>query len=336
VIEIIEQTFIKNKKRYRPFLKKSKVKNKTCSKMLQRAICDFASDCSFEKTQKKLKEHYKVEICTETIRKITLYHAKKAKEINHKQNQSEDITKLIIAETDGSMVPLVETLENIGDKRKNRKLFWKEYRLATLQAQGSVNWLYAASDGSLETLENNLRNISSRVGYKYNTKVLAIGDGALWVKELMEKVYGCNAQFLIDFFHLCDYLANASEAFENKNEWIKHAKDTVKSGKIETILSELKTTSKKRQNHEGLNRCIKYIENRKGQFEYKVAIDKKLPIGSGKIESSHRNIIQQRLKKPGAWWKQNSAENMINLRILRANGDWERLWNDQNKENLAA
>ena len=144
-IEIIEQTFIKDKKRYRPFLENSKIRNKICSKILQRAICDFASDCSFEQTNKKLKEHYKVDICIETIRKITLLHAKKARELNKKQNQHKNAVKQIIAETDGSMVPLVEIQEDIGDKRKKRKLLWKEYRLAAIQSLGSIDWLYAVS-----------------------------------------------------------------------------------------------------------------------------------------------------------------------------------------------
>ena len=67
VIKIVEQTFLKTKKRYRPFLIKSKIRHKRCSQKLQRIICDFASDCSFEQTQKKLKEHYNIDLCVETI-----------------------------------------------------------------------------------------------------------------------------------------------------------------------------------------------------------------------------------------------------------------------------
>ena len=71
VIKVVEQTFLKEKKRYRPFLIKAKISSKGCSKKLQRVICDFASDCSFEQTSKKIKEHYELELCVETIRKTT-------------------------------------------------------------------------------------------------------------------------------------------------------------------------------------------------------------------------------------------------------------------------
>ena len=42
---------------------------------------------------------------------------------------------------------------------------------------------------------------------------------------------------------------------------------------------------------------------RKDQLNYKGAIAAGLPIGSGEIESSHRFVIQERLKIPGAWWQ---------------------------------
>ncbi len=41
---------------------------------------------------------------------------------------------------------------------------------------------------------------------------------------------------------------------------------------------------------------VRYMKNRPGQFEYKTAIDQQLPIGSGKIESAHRSLIQKRPK----------------------------------------
>ena len=53
---------------------------------------------------------------------------------------------------------------------------------------------------------------------------------------------------------------------------------------------------------------VRYMKNRPGQFEYKTAIDQQLPIGSGKIESAHRSLIQKRLKLPGAWWKKQNAD----------------------------
>ena len=48
-----------------------------------------------------------------------------------------------------------------------------------------------------------------------------------------------------------------------------------------------------------------------------------LPIGSCEIESAHRYIIRKRMKIAGVWWKESNAGNMLSLRVMRADGDWE-------------
>ena len=72
--------------------------------------------------------------------------------------------------------------------------------------------------------------------------------------------------------------------------------------------------------------CHRYLSNRKDQLDYKGAIEKGLPIGSGEIESAHRYVIQKRLKLPGAWWITDNVESMLRLRVVRANDDWQEYW----------
>ena len=74
--------------------------------------------------------------------------------------------------------------------------------------------------------------------------------------------------------------------------------------------------------------CHRYIRNRSNCLDYKTTLAEGLPIGSGEIESAHRHVIQKRLKIAGAWWKIDNADKMLALRVLRANGDWNRYWSD--------
>jgi hypothetical protein len=75
-----------------------------------------------------------------------------------------------------------------------------------------------------------------------------------------------------------------------------------------------------------VRRCHHYLSDRRNQLNYRDALAKDLPIGSGEIESAHRNIAQQRLKRPGARWRVKHAEYMLALRITRRNDDWEAYW----------
>ena len=45
-------------------------------------------------------------------------------------------------------------------------------------------------------------------------------------------------------------------------------------------------------------------------------------IGSGAIESAHRNVLHKRLKQPGQRWSKKGLQNMINLRVLNKSGHW--------------
>ena len=53
-----------------------------------------------------------------------------------------------------------------------------------------------------------------------------------------------------------------------------------------------------------------------------------LPVGSGKVESTHRSLMQKRLKKPATWWLKSNADKRADLRTLRGNGQWELLWQE--------
>jgi len=69
--------------------------------------------------------------------------------------------------------------------------------------------------------------------------------------------------------------------------------------------------------------AYRYLTNRKNQLDYKGALEAKLPIGSGLIESGNRHVLQSRLKIPGAFWLTENAEEMAQLLVLRKNGGWE-------------
>lgn len=72
----------------------------------------------------------------------------------------------------------------------------------------------------------------------------------------------------------------------------------------------------------------RYLSGRLEQLDYAGAHARKRPIGSGEIESGHRHVIQERLKRAGSWWKEANAEAMLGLRVARANQRWDSYWNN--------
>ena len=68
------------------------------------------------------------------------------------------------------------------------------------------------------------------------------------------------------------------------------------------------------------------MSERRAHLDYAGARTAGLEIGSGEIESGHRHVIQQRLKRAGSWGKETNAEAMLGLRVARANQLWSRYW----------
>jgi hypothetical protein len=69
-----------------------------------------------------------------------------------------------------------------------------------------------------------------------------------------------------------------------------------------------------------------YMSERQQHMDYAGARAAGLPIGSGEVEGGHRHVLQKRLKIAGAWWLEPNAERMLQLRTVRANGDWDKYW----------
>jgi hypothetical protein len=293
--------------------------------LLERKIIDFALDSSFGKISKKMKEHYNIDVPKSSCQKITQNHGKKITE-TFLMKPSNGKENCIIAECDGVMVPIVKMNDEKQDKRKTRKSEWKEVKLSLAKKQGSIDKIYLATIGSREKAGDQLKKCVKKIGLGNTTKIHFVGDGASWIAEQVERVFGTQATYLIDFYHLSEYLAEASEiCSEKKKKWLTVQQEKMKNNKLKEVIKELEKHLPN-DKEEKIKKCLRYMKNRTNKFDYKNAIENNLPIGSGKIESANKSIVQKRLKIPGAWWLTETVEYMLRLICLRENGDWENYW----------
>jgi len=321
----------------RPFVRSAKVKPLGCSRPLQRAITDFAADQPFAQARGKLREHYGFEIGESTIQRITFAHAEamfEADQADCEFPESQGLSKPIIVETDGGMVPIVEPDGCQPDKRKGKKLAWREAKLSLAHVLGSRTPVYAgAIEGGVEVAGRQLLKCAVRAGFGSHSRVHAVGDGAPWIVGQIEEQFGEQGDYLIDFYHVCEYLSAAAEAIAPdaavRKGWMETQKEALKSGRLGTTLQALVGSCEPAtvdDEQAPVRRCHRYLSARANQLNYRRALAEGLPIGSGEIESAHRYVAQQRLKRPGAWWSVKHADYMLALRITRINGDWDAYW----------
>ena len=230
----------------RPFVLGAKVNPLWCSRPLQRAIVDFAADQLFAQARAKLEEHYGFAIGESTIQRITFAHAEAMHE-SHRRDlefpETPGLSKPIVVETDGGMVPIVEPNREGKDKRKGKTLSWREAKLSLAHAQGSCTPVYAGS----------IRAGSKRPGAgRFPARFApawgelphhAVGDGAPWIVGQIEQQFGDQGCYLIDFYHVCEYLAAASAAIAPdpvaRDAWMETQKEALRGGRLDAVMRAL-------------------------------------------------------------------------------------------------
>jgi hypothetical protein len=286
-----------------------------------------------------LKEHYRIEVPASAARLITQGHAQACLQRQELSSDSHrEGVRLLIAQMDGTNVPVVKIPEkseknSIKDRRKLRQVGWREARLSLARRPESVTARYRATMGGVDEAGEQLEACFEEAGGGRRTSLHCVGDAAPWIINQVEQRFSSQASYLIDFFHVSEYLSEAAEelAGEKKCEWLKQQQEKMKENLASEVIESLKEAlagRKKETGDSAVQVCERYLSNHEPYFDYKSAIESGLPIGSGEVEGGHRWVIQKRLKLSGAWWKEENAEKMLALRVVRANDEWQSYWDE--------
>lgn len=318
----------------RPLPQRLGVSPRGHSHRLERVLTDFGCEHSFAKATGSVQEHYGFEIGPSAVRSVTLEHAQRArKQLEEGYAQPYRLlpevgAEHVIAQTDGTLIRTVEP----GERKGKRPRDWKEMRLVAAQAKDSATTFYGATFGNVQAVGRRLGHCTREAGWGLNSQIHAVGDGAEWIPLQCREVFGKQGTFLCDFFHVSEYLAAAAEATQGKkaNRWRRTQQKRLKRGAVEKVIETLGDYLEPEGTPEEeapVRNAHRYLTNRTDCLDYPRAIELGLPIGSGMIESGHRHVLQARLKKAGTAWLRDHADQIAHLRVLRANRQWESLWN---------
>ena len=136
-----------------------------------------------------------------------------------------------------------------------------------------------------------------RAGAGAQTPLHCLGDGALWIAAQSEKRFGEQASYLCDFYHVSEYLAAAAVplAGSQSKHWLGWAQRRLKENRLTEVLSELAPKVELpgvKDEEAPVRACFRYLDKRRHQLAYQRAIEAGLPIGSGEVESGHRQTIK--------------------------------------------
>lgn len=170
-----------------------------------------------------------------------------------------------IGEIEGSMVPVVEPVATSADRRKRKVLSWKEVRLTRVHRHGSVSPVFGGHlAGGVEESGRQWWRCAAKAGFGQASHLHGLGDGAPWIVNQFDDHFGTQGSYLIDFFHVCDYLGAAAPvcAADHAQAWLDVQKERLKANQAAAVLSALAPFVQADQEDDPVTARDRYLRNR--------------------------------------------------------------------------
>lgn len=166
------------------------------------------------------------------------------------------------------------------------------------------------------------------------TSVQFVGDGAPWIwlraKPMLLNlgVNEANITETLDYYHALEHLNDLAQYLPNdvQDKTMKVLKDLLWQGDIpqmKTVLAQILPDLDTKP----LKPFI-YFEKNQHRMQYKYFEEKKLPVGSGIVESGIRRVINLRFKCPSSFWNLDNLQPLFYLRAAFLGGRWNNLMNN--------
>jgi hypothetical protein len=190
--------------------------------------------------------------------------------------------------------------------------------------------IWATLDGKESALARLAQQVAPRQGSHIQYKV-ALADGCEALQEWLKEKFP-DFILILDFVHANEYLwkvANSllGEGNDQRTQWVMEQTQLMLSGQTEQIIADFRTQAKKQRTTkaqvEKLTKTANYFERNLKYMAYDIYLANGWPIASGVIEGACRHFVKDRFELSGMRWEQSGAENLLRLRAVAENGDWD-------------
>jgi hypothetical protein len=156
--------------------------------------------------------------------------------------------------------------------------------------------------------------------------VESIADGAEWIWKRVERlrtlaeIPAAKVVEVLDFYHASQYLfetiatcrpmpkAQRQALYKRLRHALRHRTNGVEV--VQEALQALATPYRSK----AITRALDYLETHAHRMRYVMLEARKLPIGSGQVESAVRRVVNLRFKAPGSFWTETTVSGLMHLR----------------------
>lgn len=297
------------------------------SRKLQELMCLMGQSQVFEDGENLFKEIMGISVSGKQIQRVSECYGECIEEKEELSIEAGEPAPVVGNRNDTTYVMLD------GSMVFTREEGWKEIKVGRIFASDDC---VAVQENRHEIVQSQyVCHLGAHQGFlnkmEYYTdaykKKVCVADGAKWIWNWAEDTYPDMVQIL-DFYHAVEkigILATHQFVDEDKRKrWLSKQKERLLNDKVEKVLAVLEQLVCRNQEVEKLrNDAIRYYRNNKKRMRYKTFKEAGYLIGSGAIESAHRNVVQQRLKLSGQRWSVKGAQQIVNLRAYQKSNRWK-------------
>jgi len=158
------------------------------------------------------------------------------------------------------------------------------------------------------------------------TVVVIVGDGAEWIWNRASMfVRRCE---ILDFWHALEHAWDFArlcygEGSQQADRWVHQIGQDLRAGKVQEVIARLKRMRPKTPElREKLQALIRYYNDNAGRMHYDEYLRLGYGIGSGAVESAHKQVVHARFRQAGMRWSEAGARRLLALRLLLLNDTW--------------
>ncbi|MFK7935647.1 MAG: hypothetical protein AB8G22_19180 [Saprospiraceae bacterium] len=315
----------------------------SASPMYQGISCLFSVLCPSFSVAQSLMGYLDIDGHTDRVRQVSLSLAERGLTNRTTVQLSAEDTladKRVVIAIDGGRT---RTRVYTGDKKGRGEKFdtpWREPKMlviSTCDAAGKMNQemapIYDTTYGDDETFAL-LADYLKRLEIEKCKSVQLVADGATWIwnrgKATLLDLGVAEEKIIetLDYYHAIEHLTAMKVYFEPTEQESCYKK--LKTALWQGDFQQMKTIIQSGISDIDIEDFtpFRYFKKQQNRIDYQGLRAKKLPCGSGLVESAIRRIINLRFKSPSSFWYPENAEKLMFMRGVALSGRWENMMNN--------
>ena len=190
--------------------------------------------------------------------------------------------------------------------------------------------LWATLAGKDPALQRLAQQVTTRDGPHIQQRV-ALTDGCDALQTRVQHYFPAFT-LILDFIHADEYLWEAGTAVFGEQSplrepWVEKQTLALLAGHTLAVIGELRQLAqapkRRKSQRAALEKAAHYFERNQPYMRYDHYLAQGWPIASGVIEGACRHLVKDRCELSGMRWTLPGAEDLLRLRTVAENGDWE-------------